>query len=229
MLLLLSMIYLIITTCITNRYGILNHEQRKDRYIYSITETLKHLPSTIIPIIVENNGKRETYLDNFYHNEKLIDVIYTTNNIYTFKNKAINELFDIKDVISQVGIKDVDIIIKLTGRYRVTSPNFFNKIIENEEIKEIKEINKQINKKHDAFLKFYNVCTYEFNQNDCILGLYAIRAQYIQLLNHFVLEKYTSPEVAFAKFVRLNGIHCKEMDDLNVECIFSDSNIILYV
>ena len=61
------MIYLIITTSINNRHGSQNTNERKERYLYAIKETLKQLPYEITPIIVENNGKRETYLDNFYH------------------------------------------------------------------------------------------------------------------------------------------------------------------
>jgi 16S rRNA A1518/A1519 N6-dimethyltransferase RsmA/KsgA/DIM1 with predicted DNA glycosylase/AP lyase activity len=36
-------------------------------------------------VIVENNGQRETYLDNFVHNGKKVPVLYTTNNTFGFK------------------------------------------------------------------------------------------------------------------------------------------------
>ena len=63
------MIYLIITTSINNRYGLQDQQEREERYLYAISETLKNLPYEIKPIIVENNGKRATYLDNFYHHQ----------------------------------------------------------------------------------------------------------------------------------------------------------------
>ena len=96
------MIYLILTTSINNRIlTINNNEKRKEQYIEAITHTLSLLPEEIQPIIVENNGKRSTYLDNFLHFNKLVPIVYTNNNEYTFKNKGINEMLDIKEVIKQ--------------------------------------------------------------------------------------------------------------------------------
>ena len=70
------MIYLIITASINNKVGIIDEEQRKKDYIDTISNTLKYLTPSIKPIIVENNGKRKTFLDDFN-----IDVLYTNNNI----------------------------------------------------------------------------------------------------------------------------------------------------
>jgi hypothetical protein len=81
------MIYLIITTSINNKYGNINSEERKQRYLYAISETLKILPDQITPIIVENNSIRETYLDNFYHQHNKVSVCYTDNNRLPFKSK----------------------------------------------------------------------------------------------------------------------------------------------
>ena len=101
------MIYLIITTSINNRYGIQDQTERQERYLYAISETLKVLPYEIKPLIVENNGERSTYLDNFYHNQQRVKVFYTNNNKQLFKSKGINELLDIKEVIDKYGIKEV--------------------------------------------------------------------------------------------------------------------------
>jgi hypothetical protein len=90
---------------------------------------LKYLPKEITPIIVENNGQQETYLDYFHHFSTPVKVIYTQNNVETYKNKGVNELLDIKEVIQCMCIQDTDIIIKLTGRYRALSPLFFNTIV----------------------------------------------------------------------------------------------------
>ena len=196
------MIYLIITTSINNKYEIENNTKRKERYLYAISETLKHLPAEIIPIVVENNGKRETYLDIF-------NVFYTNNNTYRFKSKGINEMLDIKDVIREYGIKNDDIIIKLTGRYRVLSPDFFKEVIE---------------KKYDAYVKFYNVSTLQFEKYDCILGCYAIKAEFILSFNHLINCK--SAEIAFAKYVRFCGARLKEMNHLYVEYIV-DSKLVI--
>mgnify|MGYP000971682751 FL=1 len=109
------MIYLIITTSIQNRIlSSLNQEERKQQYLSSISHTLSILPKEIKPIIVENNGKRDTFLDHFKHYNQSVPVIYTDNNQYQFKNKGINELLDVKEVIEKIKIKDNDIVIKLT-------------------------------------------------------------------------------------------------------------------
>jgi len=203
------MIYLIITTSINNRYGAKDQTERQERYLYAINETLKVLPHEIKPIIVENNGKRETYLDNFYHHNQRINVFYTENNKQQFKSKGANELLDIKEVIDRYGIKDDDIIIKLTGRYRALSPKFFEEVIRNEN-------------DYDAFIKFYGTCSLKFEQYDCILGCYALRAKYIKLFNHFSIDNYKSAEIAFARYVRFCGANIKEIENLDIECIFAE-------
>ena len=194
------MIYLIITTSINNRYGTNDANERKERYLYAISETLKIVPYKTI--IVENNGKRDTYLDS------LQEIFYTDNNKYSFKSKGINELFDIKDVIKQYNIQDDDIIIRLTGRYRLLSSHFLDQI--------------NTYDTYDAFIKFYGSCSLQFEQYDCILGCYAIRAKYIKLYNPLLITNYKSAEVAFARYIRFCGAKVKEIKHLDVECSFSD-------
>jgi hypothetical protein len=211
------MIYLIITTSINNRFGQQNAEERKERYLNAISETLKHLPYKIKPIIVENNGKRETYLDKFYHHHNNhVKVIYTDNNTVPFKSKGANELLDIKEVIEKYGIEDEDIIIKLTGRYKALSSKFFDEVIENEN-------------KYDAFVKFFGTCSLKFEEYDCILGCYALRAKYIKLFNHLSIDNYKSAEIAFARYVRFSGARLKEVNHLEVECSFAEDLRLLIV
>ena len=210
------MIYLIITTSITNRYGSQIASERKERYLYAISEILKVLPKEITPIIVENNGKRETYLDNFYHGLNRVQVLYTENNKIPFKSKGVNELLDIKEVIDKYNITDDDLVIKLTGRYRALSPKFFEDVIVNEH-------------KYDAFIKFFGTCSLKFELYDCILGCYAMRAKYIKLFNHYSIDNYKSAEIAFARYVRLSGIRLQEVQTLDIECCFAEDNRILNV
>ena len=201
------MIYLIITTSIHNKFGI--QDGRKERYLYSISETLKILPPEIKPIIVENNAMDHSYLDTLQ-----VDVLYTSNNNRTYKSKGVNEMLDIKEVITTYGIKDDDIIIKLTGRYRALSSRFFEEVMKND---------------HDAFIKFYGTCSLTFDKYDCILGCYAIRCKFIKLYNHLSIDNYQSAEVAFARYVRLCGARFKEVEQLDIECSFSDDSRILIV
>jgi hypothetical protein len=84
---------------------------------------------------------------------------------------------DIKEVIEKYGIEDEDIVIKLTGRYRVDTQRFFEDIIKN-----INEF--------DAFVKFYGACSLKYEMYDCILGLYALRAKYFKLFNQYNIENY---------------------------------------
>ncbi len=211
------MIYLIITTSINNRYGTQNQNERRERYLYAISETLKNLPREIIPIIVENNGKRDTYLDNFYHHHnEHVKVIYTENNKQQFKSKGANELCDIKEVIDRFGIEDNDMVIKLTGRYRVTSPKFFKEVMENENT-------------YDAFVKFYRTCNLRFEEYDCILGCYAMRANFIKLFSQYSIDNYKSAEIAFARYARFCGARLKEVEQLDLECSFAGDLRILHV
>lgn len=208
------MIYLIITTSINNNFGLKNENDRKERYIYSINKTLEVLPKDIIPIIVENNGKRETYLDRFYHYNSHVKVFYTNNNTYSFKSKGINEFMDIKEVIEKYGIEENDIVIKLTGRYRMISSDFFKYIIDNEN-------------NYDAFIKFFGVCSMKNDINDCVMGCFALRAKYINMFNHLSIQNYNSAEIALARYVRFSIVRIKEIDNLNMECQFADDNRIL--
>ena len=209
------MIYLIITTSIYNKHGLVNFEDRKNRYIESIQSTLQHVSMInsrsppegylIEPIIVENNGLRTTYLDNLG-----CPVLYTNNNILNFPHKGSNELLDIKEVIQKYNIKDDDIIIKLTGRYKLLTPYFFNMVIERSHHLE-------------AFIKFFNVCTKKFMYDDCVLGLFAIKCKYMKLFDYNCIR---SAECEFAMYVRnivqSNSLKLMEVENLELECCFAD-------
>ena len=201
------MIYLIITTSIINKHGIKNDEHRKQRYIESINSVLTLIDKNIItPIIVENNGIRETYLDKLNCN-----IIYTNSNNMTTSHKGVNELLDIQHVINNYNINENDFIIKLTGRYKLID-NIFIKIL-------LQNIHN-----YDAFVKFFNVCTCKFHPNldDCVLGLFAIKCKYIK---NFVYMCITSPECEFANMV-INNIDINkiyQVTNLGLECCFADN------
>jgi hypothetical protein len=210
------MIYLIITASINNKFGSSVYEQRKQRYIDAITDTLKHLPESITPIIVENNGQRETFLDNFTHCDIPVRVIYTDSNQRKYKSKGVNEFLDVKEVIEQMKIQFDDIIIKLTGRYRILSPRFFEEVIENQT-------------QYDAFIKFFGTCSLKYEQYDCILGMYAIRTMFLKLFNPVTIENYDSAEICFARYARFCGAKIKELEDMDLECCFAEDGRILVV
>jgi hypothetical protein len=209
------MIYLIVTTSINNKIGNiteLTKINRNNRYIECINQLLELInnDNNIKPIIVENNGLRNTYLNNFN-----CDIVYTNNNFYDFNHKGYNELLDIKDVINKYNIKDNDIIIKITGRYKLLNMDFFN-------------IVKNNNK--DAYVKFFNVCTKQFIYNDSVLGLFAIKCKYLKLFNYNELNN-KSPEVEFAEYIRSNidKNNLMEIENLNLEyCLYlNESNLLI--
>lgn len=199
------MIYLIITTCIKNvKQGSRDFESRKKRYFEAIPTVLKLVENdaSIKPIIVENNGARPTYLNDFG-----CDVVYTNNNAYSFPHKGVNEWMDIKYIIEKYNIQDNDTVIKLTGRYKLLSSSFIDTV-------------KRHIDTYDAFVKFFNVCTLQYMWDDCVLGLFAIKCNYIKSLT---LRCIRSGECEFAEHVRKNIVADKimEIKDLCMECCFA--------
>jgi hypothetical protein len=206
------MIYLIITSCIYNKYGIVDEYVRKSRYIECIRSTLLYLPQHIVPIIVENScdNKSSTfsgsYLEEFSNR---CSILYTRSNIVLeTPHKGVNELYDIHEVIRAYGIQDDDMIIKLTGRYQPLNCNFFNRVVEEVE-------------QYDAFVKFFNVCTETFMYDDCALGLLAIRCRYWK---HFLYPCERSPEVEIATMVRnrIEPSRICELQTVGLRCCFAD-------
>ena len=205
------MIYVIITTSIHNKVGAQDQIHRQTRYIESINQLLQLIgnDANIKPIIVENNGFRRTFLDDLK-----CDVCYTNNNRIHYPHKGVNELLDIKEVITKYKIQDTDIIIKLTGRYKLLNSDFID-LVKN-------------NNKYFAFVKFFNVCTKEFMFDDCVLGLFAVKCKY---LKEFEYSLARSPECEFADYVRrrINRNKVMEVQQLHLECCFADDLRILVV
>ena len=191
------MIYLIITTTLNNKFGLKNDTIRKNIYLKCISRALELLPSNIKPIIVENSGLTSSYLDTFK-----CDIIYTDNNKYNFIHKGVNELLDIKEVIKKYNIQDDDMIIKLTGRYYLENDTF------------LKLVNLQ---DQDAYIKFFNICTLKFMDNDCVLGLIAVKSGYLKQFNYELRFK-TSAEVQFATFIKQNIKKIYNIENLYLTC-----------
>jgi hypothetical protein len=195
------MIYLIITTSIIDRRfetPLSSQELRENQYKTGILSALNKIKGTgIIPIIVENNGKRSTFLDDFG-----IDVLYTdTNNSRQYYGNK--ELHDIFHVIKHYNIHDNDMIIKFTGRYLMTDDCFIQEIVKNSD--------------SDCFLRFgsfFNPVNYP--TSDCITGLIAMRCKYIKQIE-FVPDIDASIEWSWAKVASLIG-NKKIVDRLGFIC-----------
>lgn len=200
------MIYIIITTSINNKAGIKNDIHRRKRYVECIKQLIQLIDNDkhFKIIVVENNGLRQTYL-----NDLNCDVCYTDNNKHCCAHKGGNELLDIKEIINRYKIRDDDLIIKLTGRYKLLNPSFINLVKENSQ-------------NYDAFVKFFNVCTTEYVFDDCVLGLFAVKCKYLRDFNYEYLK---SPECEFANYIRknINEHRLMEVTELYLECCFADN------
>jgi hypothetical protein len=202
------MIYLIFTASLQNRYGS-QSLQREKEYHTAIGQTLKHLPTIIQPIIVENNGHHSTSLEQFTHDGRPVPVVYTQHNDQHFLSKGITERMDLLAVIEKHGIQPDDMIIKLTGRYSATTPFFFEEVLKEES-------------NYDALVKFYGSCSLKFERFDCILGMYAIRCKFLVWWNPYLIEQHPSAEVAFARYIRFGVGRFKEMERLDLHCVFAE-------
>lgn len=211
------MIYLILTASLHNRVLSSISEDRLTRYRYAITETLRFLPAGVQPIIVENTG-RGAMLEGFSCHGQSVPVVNTENGGLSLRNKGVNEWLDIREVIDRAGLRDEDVVVKLTGRYRLLSSRFLEHIRHTQE-------------KHDAWFRFLNVCTGEKDPHDCVLGCYGARVGLLRFLSWSWLNLFDSPEKGMARFLRssVGSSRLAEIDCLDVECVFSENGRVLCV
>jgi hypothetical protein len=207
------MIYLIITTSLQNKFWANYPERRVQEYKTGIAETLRHLPSSIQPIIVENNGKQKSFLEHFEHAGKPVPVIYTNTNASN-ESKGYKELQDIQEAICEYGIQDEDMVIKITGRYYATSPRFFEEVIEEEN-------------NYDALMKMYDVVNRKEDEDQVVLGFYAMRARYLLSWVPRSIDVYPSAEIAFARYNLRSVSRVKQVPTLDLFCVFADSGATL--
>lgn len=198
-------IWVVITSCIHNKFGIQDIEKRKAEYTHAIQSLLKHVPSEMQIRIVENSSHGPTFLDDFG-----VPVVYTRHSTIPVRNKGILEFKDLMYTLHTQGAKADDIVIKLTGRYSVTNSLFFEHVL-------------QTQSEYDAWVKFYNVCTHEFMDNDCVLGLFAIRYTYLKRLDYSMLGHSNSMEVDFATFVKKECPRISAIQELGLHCVFGDN------
>ena len=166
----MTKIYLIITTCVNPKVGAKWSDRRKQEYYLGIANVLNLAPKNFIPIIVENSCEDGSYLDVFN-----CDIVYTKNNEFEISgdfiaHKGQNELRDIKHIIQKYNIEDHDMIIKMTGRYLLFKDDFFQLV------------QKYTDK--EAFLRYYNVCTYETGDIHMVQGLFALKAKYFKIFEY---------------------------------------------
>jgi hypothetical protein len=191
------MLYLVITTSLIP----IKHEERKQQYIAGIQRALENIKdSDIKPVIVENNGKRPTFLDNFG-----VPVLYTNTN-FSDHEKGNKELLDIRLAIDHFKIQNNDLIIKLTGRYLMKSDLFIKTILDNPD--------------KDCYLRYGS---YEkpvkHQMNDCITGLIAMKCNLtkkIELITNGSIEwNWAKASCLSANIHIVNNLDCTLFVGLN--------------
>lgn len=166
------MIYFIVTTCL------FTDPTRESQYKQGIQTLLTHIEvlSDYKVIIVENNGKRPTFLDQFVSDK--CKILYTHNNSIDTLYKGYKEIMDILDCITLEKIQPEDFIVKITGRYILQENSEF--------INRLKEV-----EKYDCILRYgsFNESSRE-KCHDCITGLIGMRCKYIQRIEK---PSFTTP------------------------------------
>ncbi len=188
-------IHFIITTSLIP----IHFETRKEEYLSSISTLFQEVSSllSIYPIksrfiIIENNGARRTFLDDLpsLYPHLSIHVIYTNHNQIHTSNKGLKELLDIAFVLQLAGlfesqacssasrqedrqIAPQDMIVKITGRYRVGKNCTFLHIL----YRDLHLYDAFI--RHGAFM-YPSQKMEERDKYDAITGLFAIRANVLQ-------------------------------------------------
>lgn len=167
------MIYIIFTSCLLQR----DFELRKEQYtkgLNSAIERYKNNPGVKM-IIVEGNGQRKTFLDDFG-----IPVLYTTNNhkhIVT-GNIGTKEILDVFACINYMGIQDDDFVVKFGARYYVDSNcPFFDEMDKN---------------KYDA------IATYT-DEINCFTGIIGMRCKYVKKI---LVSEYGNIEMHWANVIK---------------------------
>lgn len=152
--------FIILTTCLYER----NFAIRQAQYTRGINSVIKRYigNNNVKIVIVENNGKRASFLDNFG-----VPVLYTNNNFLQTWNIGHKELQDVLACISHFNIQEDDFIVKITGRYYLdTDCPFFDKVDENI---------------YDCIIRYGNYRTPPMSKtSDCIAGLVGMRCKFVK-------------------------------------------------
>ena len=186
-------IYFILTASIND----MRDNVRRQQYMNGIGAVLQHTAhiTNRKVIVVENNGKRPTYLDGLG-----VDVFYTNNNTLGFE-KGTTELTDILDCIQKYKIAANDFVVKITARYVIADKSPFMDAVSS------------LNADTDCILRYGNFNLKDNNKNDCITGLIGIRAKYIKNI-----KKHVNPiEHSWAaESHRIDPSRVMELDQLGI-------------
>lgn len=162
-------IYLLVTTSLIGPDP--EFDKRKIQYTNAINKIKEYNKEGKFKIIlIENNGQRETFLDEFG-----LEIFFTfSNRIY--HQKGWKEIMDIKECITNLNIQDDDFIVKVTGRYILEDDcNFFKKLKESTN-------NYTEDCIYDCIIRYGGNWKPVSNVRieDCITGLIGMRCKYVK-------------------------------------------------
>jgi|LauGreDrversion4_2_1035121.scaffolds.fasta_scaffold22906_2 hypothetical protein len=205
------MLYLILTASLSNHIASSASEDREARYQYAIRETLRHVPEGVQVIMVENTSRGQWSL-------KEVETIHTDHGHLRMRNKGVNECLDVLEVIQRKGMRDEDIVVKLTGRYRLLSSWLFDGVTRTAD-------------RYDVWMRFLNVATGEEDPSDGVMGCFAARVSALRYLSWSWMNLFDSPERALVAHLRssVSSERVCAMEHLDVECVFAEDGRVLRV
>jgi hypothetical protein len=201
--------YLIITTSIKNKMGIQYGDRRRQEYYLGIANVLNLLPAEIKPIIVENSQDGKSYLDVFN-----CDIVYTNDNSLVqegqyIMHKGYREIIDIHHIIKKYDIQHDDMVIKMTGRYLLFKPDFFNIVLQNLD--------------KSAIFRQFNVMTYSKENIDIVMGMYAVKCKYLSQFQYKEHELGCEEEYRTFLNNNISVDNILKVDRLYLRCIIGDT------
>lgn len=191
---------IILTSALINKH----FDERKEEYLKSIKyfeeEQLLHRVSIIETVIESNSFLEELGYDVFYSK--------TLNN--NLKNKGVKEILAIKKYLDSINIDADELVVKLTGRYRLESNFFINSIMEGD---------------NDAY--------YLQVDNQTFFGCFAIKKKYldefISTLNLQEMEiGMINIELMFANYLRNKKIKKKKLKRLDLHSNINNDGIVIW-
>ena len=146
-------------------------QMRYIQYIQSVPEIIhfaKNLGARVI--VVENNGSRQTIFDGMG-----CEVLYTYSNGLETKTKGTKELLDIWACINHFQIPDDELIVKVSGRYKIDFEGNF--------CKELKQYNPETT---DCIIRYgwYGDMENDKPHENCLTGLIAMKCKYVKAIRH---------------------------------------------
>lgn len=172
-------IWVIITTSLINgKVEGRDYITRKTEYMTAIPKILQEFKGYNI-VIVENQSILSKKVLNFLPHKTFLDefnipVLYTKTNEIKTINYGKKELLDILACIKHFNIQDEDFIVKITGRYML-STNPISKFVQ--EVRLLSQTNYEAIVRYGSYLE--NPASIKFNGN-CITGIIGLKSKYVK-------------------------------------------------